>query len=85
MDIEVKYGNIEIIPLPVGQAASLHLQPMHRFDVGMGGPGRGGKINNVMGSVFGVVVDARGRPLPLPAEVARRRELYKKWLAALER
>jgi hypothetical protein len=27
-----------------------------------------------------VVIDARGRPLRLPSDAARRRELLKKWL-----
>ena len=76
---DVKYGNLEVIPLPMGQFANLHLQPLHRFDVGMGGPGRGGSVK-VMGGVLGVVIDARGRPLSLHNDPARRRELHKKWL-----
>jgi hypothetical protein len=57
----------------------LHLQPLHRFDVGMGGPGNSGSVK-VMGGVLGVVIDARGRPLSLHTDPARRRELHKKWL-----
>jgi hypothetical protein len=78
-NLEVKAGVLAIIPLPMGQFASLHLQPLHRFDVGMGGPGRGGSVK-VMGGVFGVVIDARGRPLRLSADPVRRREVFKKWL-----
>jgi hypothetical protein len=80
--LEVKQGSLEVLPLPVGQTARLHLQPLHRFDVGMGGPGRSGKLG-VHGGALGVVIDARGRPLNLPDQPARRFELFKKWLWAL--
>jgi hypothetical protein len=76
--VDVKYGNLEVIPLPLGQSANVHLQPFYRFDVGMGGPGRGGSVK-VMGGVFGIVIDARGRPIALPAEPNRRRDLLRKW------
>ena len=32
---------------------------------------------------LGVVIDARGRPLQLPSDAVRRRELFKKWLWTL--
>jgi uncharacterized protein (TIGR01319 family) len=82
-NLEVKYGSLEVIPLPLGQPASLQIQPLNRFDVGMGSPGRGGTLTRVAGGALGVVIDARGRPLRLPAEVNRRREVMKKWLGAL--
>jgi uncharacterized protein (TIGR01319 family) len=80
--LEIKQGALEVLPLPVGQTARLHLQPLHRFDVGMGGPGRSGKLG-VHGGALGVVIDARGRPLNLPDQPTRRYELFKKWLWAL--
>jgi hypothetical protein len=76
--VEVKQGSIELLQLPMGQAAQLHLQPLHRFDVGMGGPGRSGKLR-VVGGSLGVVIDARGRPLKLPDDPARRQETVAKW------
>jgi hypothetical protein len=69
-----------MILLPTGQAGTLHLTPLHRFDVGMGGPGRGGSVK-VMGGIMGVVIDARGRPLRLPVDPSSRRDLLGKWLA----
>jgi hypothetical protein len=75
---EVKYGALEVIPLPVGKSASLSLQPLHRFDAGWG-PGHGGSVKNVPGGPFGIVIDARGRPLRLTSDPAKRRELLKKW------
>jgi hypothetical protein len=76
--LEVKQGNLEAVPLPMGQSAQLYLQPLHRADVGMGGPGIGGNVR-VMGGALGVVIDARGRPLHLPEDLGRRRELFKRW------
>lgn len=75
---EVKAGDIAILPLGVGQVARLTVQPMHRSDVG-NGPGRSVAVQ-VAGGVMGVVVDARGRPLVLPNDHGRRRELLRKWL-----
>ncbi|MFZ0531667.1 MAG: glutamate mutase L [Anaerolineales bacterium] len=79
-ELEVLYGSLAAIRLPVGQAGTLHLTPLHRFDVGMGGLGRGGTVK-VIGGVLGVLIDARGRPLRLPAEPSGRRDLLNKWLA----
>jgi uncharacterized protein (TIGR01319 family) len=80
--LDVNQGALEILPLPAGQTAHVHLQPLHRYDVGMGGPGRGGRLN-IHGGVFGVIIDARGRPLQLPDDAGRRRELLKKWFWTL--
>lgn len=80
--IEVKQGALEVLPLSTGKTATLHLQPLHRYDVGMGGPGRGGRLT-VHGGSLGVIIDARGRPLQLPTDIGRRRDLYRKWLWTL--
>jgi len=74
---DVKFGGLEILPLPSGQSARLSLQPLQRADAGLG-PGRSGSIT-VTGGAMGVVIDARGRPLQFPSDAVRRRELIKKW------
>jgi len=76
--MEVKYGSLEVLPVPLGQTVNLRLQPLHRFDVGMGGPGRGGRLRMV-GGVHGVVIDARGRPISLHSDAGRQREMFAKW------
>lgn len=76
-NLEVKRGTLEVISLPMGELATIRLQPLHRFDVGMG-PGRGGRLK-VVGGSLGVVIDARGRPLTLNPDPVRRREQIKKW------
>ena len=74
---DIKFGSIEMLPLPSGHSAHLTLQPLHRCDVGFG-PGRSGTIP-VSGGALGVVFDGRGRPIQLPDDSVRRRELIKKW------
>jgi hypothetical protein len=82
ISLDIKQGSIDILPLPLGQSTQLHLQPLHRSDVGMGGPGQGGRLR-VIGGIIGVIIDGRGRPLHLPTDISRRRELFKKWLWTL--
>ncbi len=78
----IKFGALEVIPVPLGQKAELHLVPYNRFDIGAKGPGRGWK-GKIPGGALGLIIDARGRPLRLPGDPARRRELMKKWLGML--
>ncbi len=80
---EVKYGTLEVIKLPPGQSGTLQLTPLHRFDTGLGGPGRGGSLK-VIGGALGVVIDARGRPLRFSADPGRRRDMHKKWQALFD-
>jgi hypothetical protein len=74
---DVKFGGLEILPLPSGQSARLSLHPLSRAEAGLG-PGRSGTVT-VTGGALGVIIDARGRPLQLPSDPVRRRELIKKW------
>jgi hypothetical protein len=75
---DIKHGNLELLPLQHGQNARLSIQPRHGIDVGFGA-GRAGALT-VSGGTLGVVFDGRGRPLRLPQDSGRRRELIKKWL-----
>ncbi|MBI5955287.1 MAG: glutamate mutase L [Chloroflexi bacterium] len=75
--VDVKYGGLERLPLSSGETGKLEVQCLRGADIGFG-PGRGGSIP-VTGGALGVVFDGRGRPLNLPADAVRRRELIKKW------
>jgi hypothetical protein len=81
--LEVKYGTLRAVPIPSGQVVQLHLRPLHLFDVGMGGPGVGGRLR-VVGGALGVLIDARGRPLVLSSDPGRRRDNFKAWFEELE-
>jgi hypothetical protein len=75
--IDLKFGFIETLPLANGETGKLKIQTSRGTDVGFG-PGRGGEIP-VSGGALGVVFDGRGRPLDMPSDPVRRRELIKKW------
>jgi hypothetical protein len=57
----------------------MHLRPRVGVDIGRG-PGRGGRPIEIQGSALGLIVDARGRPLTLPADSQRRLNVVKSWL-----
>jgi len=78
LNVEARYGDMEIWPLLPGQKATLELRPNRRFDVGLG-LGRGGKVQAI-GGLVGLVVDARGRPLVLPEDPERRRRVLHGWI-----
>jgi hypothetical protein len=76
---DVGYGDLEVLPLLPGQEAVVELRPARRFDVGLGGPGKGGK-RRVSGGLAGLIIDARGRPLRLPDEPEQRQSQIRQWL-----
>jgi hypothetical protein len=76
--VVVRQGEIRVLPLPVGHSAEVIIQSLHRCDVGMGGPGRGGRLR-VVGGEVGLAIDARGRPLRLSNDLGRRREQFSRW------
>lgn len=81
LDVEVEYGNLEVLPLLPGQQAELELRPVRRFgfDVGLGGPGKAGK-RRVSGGLAGLIIDARGRPLRLSSKPEQRQNQVRQWL-----
>ena len=79
---DVPYGELRLYPLPLGEKATVKLQPSRRFDVGAGN----GQVveSEVLGGVVGLVVDTRGRPLEIPADTQERVAQLTKWQAALD-
>jgi len=77
--VEVRYGDLEVLPLMPGQQAVLELRPLRHFDVGLGGPGKAGK-RRVSGGLAGLIIDARGRPLRFPGEPKQRQAQMRQWL-----
>jgi len=80
--VEVLQGSITSLPLRQGQIARIHLQALRPVEIDPRGK-RGLGSFKIVGGVCGVVIDARGRPLRLPADASRRRDLIKKWSMAL--
>jgi hypothetical protein len=75
---EIKHGSLSVIPVDPGEKVSLHLRPLHRFDIGMGGPGKAGKVNAI-GGALGVIIDARGRPLQFSLDQEKNRLRNETW------
>jgi hypothetical protein len=81
--VDINQGNIHLVPIPPGQKARVFIDPLQRANIGFG-PGKGTSIQ-VVGGLFGLVVDARGRPLEIPKDPAKRRSLLMKWQSAFKR
>lgn len=80
--VEIRQGSLVSLPLNPGQTALLHLDALH--DTQVDPRGKSGSTSfKIVGGICGAVVDARGRPLVLPTDDARRRDLIRKWALAL--
>jgi hypothetical protein len=79
LEVEVPYGSLEMIPLSAGETANLELRPTRRFDVGLGTKGQAG-TTRVEGGIIGIIIDARGRPLPIAQDPDEQREKMQRWL-----
>ncbi|MGB2962754.1 MAG: glutamate mutase L [Anaerolineales bacterium] len=81
---EIKFGSLAVLPVEMGEKVSLHLRPLHRFDVGMGGPGKSGKVNAV-GGALGIIIDARGRPLRFFQDQEKNWKRNETWIKTLQK
>jgi hypothetical protein len=81
---DIKFGTITVLPVDQGEKVSLHLRPLHRFDIGMGGPGKSGKVNAV-GGALGIVIDARGRPLQFSMDHEKNLKRNQVWIKTLQK
>jgi hypothetical protein len=73
----MKFGELRLYPLGVGEEATIEATPTRNFDLGAG---RGKTINKkLMGGVVGVIIDTRGRPLELPKDKTERVNLLQQW------
>jgi len=82
LSVEVRAGSLEVIPLPLNERAELELRPGRGFSLGTSLRKRTSQVQ-ADGGVLGVIVDARGRPLRLPADPEARRRRVQEWLWAL--
>ena len=79
---DIQFGELRRYPLPLGEKATLKLQPSRRFDLGAG---NGNAIETeAMGGVVGLVIDTRGRPLEMPTDPEQRVAQLTKWHTALD-
>lgn len=81
--VDAMQGTITRLPLYTGERALLSLFPAPTVDVGLG-PGQHARASDPLdGGLLGLIVDARGRPLALPAGAEERRARLREWRAAM--
>ncbi|MBN1326347.1 MAG: glutamate mutase L [Candidatus Cloacimonetes bacterium] len=80
---DIKFGEIVLLPLGVGETAKAILKPGRGLDLGAG---KNQQIETELhGGVIGIVLDTRGRrPFELPANIQERIPLLKKWMRELQ-
>ncbi len=77
----LKFGELRLCPLAVGEEAAVSITPARAVDVGAG---RGVPVERrARGGVVGLVFDGRGRPLQLPGKQDARVRALKEWHRAL--
>jgi hypothetical protein len=82
--INVRVGQLQVVPLPRGQAAELTIEPGD--GVGLGAPRRSPRVQaSATGGSVGLILDARGIPIGLPRRGDDRRAVLAGWRDALER
>lgn len=79
---EVKKGSLITLPLQAGQSARIHLEALRRTVIEPLSGARTGSYR-IVGGACGAVIDARGRPLVLPQDGEKRRDLLRKWSSTL--
>ena len=80
-NVELKYGELRLLPLPCGQKVQAELQPSRGLDLGAG-PGRLWK-GALYGGEVGILLDGRGRrPFGWAADEEQRLRQAERWAEA---
>ncbi|RLC51065.1 MAG: methylaspartate mutase [Candidatus Cloacimonadota bacterium] len=80
---DIKFGEMRLIPLGVGEVAKATLKPGRGLDLGNGRNQE--VVTELHGGVVGIILDTRGRqPFELPSETSVRVPLLKKWMRELK-
>lgn len=80
--IEVKAGELKLLPLGLGEKRTVTIRPGKGWNMGAG-KGKTIEDATVEGGVVGLVLDGRGRPMVLPNSDAERMAKLNAWLAAM--
>jgi hypothetical protein len=84
--VEAIGGEIVRLELPRGKRGSLRIRPARGISIGENAPGAEVQSDEaaIGGSMLGVIVDARPRPLTLPDEPVARARTLLEWMKALD-
>ena len=83
VQLDVRQGDFTRLPLVYGRQYRLSFDLEPGVDLGLRKRGRNAGLKITAG-VFGLVVDARGRPINFPADAGERSGLQAGWLATLK-
>jgi hypothetical protein len=73
---QINGGDLWVYQLPPGEIATVQVSAAGGTNIG----GRGGMRFKAEGGTVGLIFDARGRPLPIPADVKQRATLFPQWI-----
>lgn len=76
-ELSIEQGMIYRLPVPTGQIVKIKIEQKNRFDIDSTILS---KSLSIQSGICGIIVDARGRPVMLPKEEVKRKDLFKKWL-----
>lgn len=79
LEADVKLGSLELIPLGEGEKANVELRAGRGVTWGKSVRGNVFK-REVQGGTVGLMIDARGRPLPVAENTERQREKMQQWM-----
>lgn len=77
INLEVQHGSLELIPILLGQKATLEVRLAG--NTYLANAKRGVFQAQVEGGALGVIIDARGRPIVLPSDAEKRRTKIQQW------
>ena len=85
LEADVKYGSLELIPLGQGEKAQVEIHGARGLSWDKSVTGAGGIKGNVFkrevqGGTVGLMIDARGRPVPILENMERQREKIQEWM-----
>jgi hypothetical protein len=82
--IELRHGQLQVVPLARGQVAELSIEPA--AGVSLGAARRGPRVEALAsGGAVGLILDARGIPMTIPRRGDDRRAVLTAWRDALNR
>jgi uncharacterized protein (TIGR01319 family) len=79
---EVMVGEMRLLPLGEGERTTVAVEPERGFDCG-NGPGKRVE-REVHGGTVGLILDGRGRPLPIPQDRSGGLGLVQNWVRTLD-
>ena len=83
ISFELNFGELKVIPIPVGETAKIKAKPCKGLDLGQG---KNREIEGtVYGGITGIVLDGRGRrPFVIPEDRTKRIEKLLEWYKAID-